>query len=74
MSEGAAGVSKKSYAGDDRGIPPFKSEGWGTRRYTSHVMGPTRPSLPAKVYDAKDFGMLKSGNALRDCTKHCGGW
>ena len=24
MSEGAAGVSKKSHAGDDRGIPPFK--------------------------------------------------
>jgi len=24
MKEGAAGVSKKSHAGDNRGIPPFK--------------------------------------------------
>jgi len=32
MKKGAAGVSKKSYAGDDRGIPPFKKEGWGTRQ------------------------------------------
>jgi hypothetical protein len=26
MKEGAAGVSKKSHAGDNRGIPPFKKE------------------------------------------------
>jgi hypothetical protein len=31
MSEGAAVVSKKSYAGDDWGIPPFKKEGLSTQ-------------------------------------------
>src|SRR5258708_26910714 len=30
-NEAAAGVTKKSHAGDDRGIPPSKNKGSGTR-------------------------------------------
>ena len=31
MNEGAAGFPKKSHAGDNREIPPFKKEGRDTR-------------------------------------------
>jgi len=38
MNEGAAGLSKKSDAGDNREIPPFKKEGRDTRHPTLVIL------------------------------------